>query len=78
MPVMNASGMQCTRQLVAVELGIVPGTRDGADIHQAFDAVRFEKTDELRGRAGGVPDGHDYQRFCGGVWLHGEEANGAA
>jgi hypothetical protein len=62
MPVVNASGMQCARQLIAVELGIVPGTRDSADIHQAFDAMRFEKMDELDGGAGGMSDGHDYQR----------------
>jgi hypothetical protein len=62
-PVMKPDGMQCRRQCSAVELRIVSRTRDRAYIDQPFHTVRFEKTNELLYRTGGVTDRHHDQRY---------------
>src|ERR1017187_10225249 len=60
--VMKAGGMQGRRQLASIELRIVPRTWDGSHIDQSIHLVSFQKLNELRDRAGRVPDGHDNQR----------------
>jgi hypothetical protein len=47
MPVVNSSAVQRRRQLVSIELRILPRPRNRAHIDDSLDVVRLEKTDEL-------------------------------
>lgn len=42
---------------VAIELRIVARARNGANVHEALDAVGFEECDKVRKRAVGMADG---------------------
>jgi hypothetical protein len=51
--------MEGWRQLVSIELRIVPRPRDRTDVDNSLDAVRFQKTDEGLYRTCGVTDRED-------------------
>lgn len=46
-PVVNPSSVERQRQLVSVELRIVPRPRDGAYVDHPLDAVRVQKANEV-------------------------------
>ena len=62
-PVMKVSRMESGRQFASVELRIVPRTWDSAHIDQPLYLMCFQDMDELLGRARGMPNGHDDQRW---------------
>jgi len=64
--VTDACGGERFREGVGVELGIVAGFRDGADVEQLPDPVRAQQFDEFVNRARGVADGEDGQELPGG------------
>lgn len=47
------------RECVAIELRVVPGARNGADVDDPLDAVRLQKRNEIVQRSVGVPDGEN-------------------
>ena len=47
------------RERVAIELRVVPGARNGADVDEPLDAVRLQKRNEIVQRSVRVPDGEN-------------------
>lgn len=59
--IVNPRAMQSTRESFAIELRIVRRSRDRAHVNHPLDTMGLKKANELRYRAGGVPDGqHDH------------------
>ena len=61
--VVNSGAMKCWRQLIAIELRIVPGSRNRSDINDTLYAVSFKESHEYLDRARGVPD-REHHRVC--------------
>ena len=59
---MNPSAVERQRQLVSVELRIVPRPRDRAYVDYALDAVRVQKANEVFNCTGRVTDREDNER----------------
>ena len=59
MDVADASGAEMASQGFAIELGIVAGARNAADVYDALHAVRLQKLDEFLERPSGMADGED-------------------
>ena len=59
---MNPSSVERQRQLVSVELRIVPRPRDGAYVDHPLDAVRLQKANEVFNCPGRVTDREDNER----------------
>ena len=66
MNVANSGGVERCRERIAVELGIMAGLRNRADVDDLPDAVRAEELDKFTDLARGVPDGEDGQRLLDG------------
>ena len=59
MAITYASGVQARGERIGVELRIVAGFRDGADVDDASNAVGAKQRDEFTDGMGGVADGED-------------------
>ena len=62
MRVGNARMLQRFRQRVAIELRIVPRTRNGSDVDQSFDSMLPKQTDKFANRARGMADRQNQRR----------------
>ena len=63
MSIVDASAVQCWRELVAIELRIMARSWNRPNIDNASNAVRLEQADEPRQRTRGVPDRED-EEWC--------------
>jgi hypothetical protein len=58
------------REGLGIELRIVARFRDGTDVHQLFDVVCVQETDELFDRPRGMTDGEDCLGIFRGIVAH--------
>ena len=59
MRIRNAELLQRRAERFAIELRIVPGAGNRANIHYTFDAIRSQQVSEFVERPRGMPDGED-------------------
>src|SRR5579875_3320802 len=67
----NGGGLQSFRQLIGIELGIMPRAWNGAHIHQLLHTERLKQLNERLDGSRRMPDGVKGERFC---WRTGGHA----
>ena len=60
--VINARIVDAFRERLAIELGIVPGARNGSDIDEALHPVPLKQVDEFIDRSCGMANRQDERR----------------
>lgn len=62
MPIGDSNVSQAFCQRLGIELRVMSGAGDGADIDEKLDSVRLQDSGKLVDPSGGMADGPEYER----------------